>query len=85
VQAEVAATREFQRVKEAMARQAHKDAADLKKKLEDTEQKDKDAVSDLQDVVESKSLIMAQELTLCALYGLDPYSPTLNPCRRSRV
>jgi BioD-like phosphotransacetylase family protein len=29
LQAEVAAAREIQRVKEAMARQAHKDAADL--------------------------------------------------------
>jgi hypothetical protein len=47
LQTEVAATREIQRVKEAMAHQAHKDAADLKKKLEDAERKAKDAASDL--------------------------------------
>jgi hypothetical protein len=52
LQAEVAAAREIQRVKEAMARQAHKDATDLKKKLEDTERKAKDAAFDLQAVVE---------------------------------
>jgi hypothetical protein len=50
--AEVPTVREIQRVKEAMARQAHKDAANLKKKLEDAEQKVKDAASDLQAVVE---------------------------------
>jgi molecular chaperone DnaK (HSP70) len=52
LQAEVAAAREIQRVKEAMACQAHKDAADLKKKLEDTKRKAKNATSDLQAVVE---------------------------------
>jgi hypothetical protein len=52
LQAEVVAGREIQRVKEAMARQAHKDAADLKKKLEDAERKAKGAASDLQAVVE---------------------------------
>jgi hypothetical protein len=35
-----------------MARQAHKDATDLKKMLEDTERKAKDAAFDLQAVVE---------------------------------
>jgi hypothetical protein len=35
-----------------MVRQAHKDATDLKKKLEDTERKAKDAAFDLQAVVE---------------------------------
>jgi hypothetical protein len=45
----------FQRVKEVMARRAQKEAADLKKKLEDAERKAKDAASDLQAVVECKS------------------------------
>jgi hypothetical protein len=66
LQAEVAVACEIQCVKEAMARQAHKDATDLKNKLEDAEQKAKDAASDLQAVVEGKSLIIAQELTPCA-------------------
>jgi hypothetical protein len=66
LQAGVAAMSKIQRIKEAMACQAHKDAADLKKKLEDAEQKAKDAASDLQAMVEGKSLIIAQELTLCA-------------------
>jgi hypothetical protein len=35
-----------------MARQAHKDAADLKKKLEDIERKAKDTASNIQAVVE---------------------------------
>jgi hypothetical protein len=52
LQAEVTAAREIQRVKEAMVRQAHKDTADLKKKLEDAERKGKDEASDLQAVVE---------------------------------
>jgi hypothetical protein len=47
LQAEVAAAREIQHVKEAMACQACKDADDLKKKLEDAERKAKDAASDL--------------------------------------
>jgi hypothetical protein len=52
LQAEVAAVREIQRVKEAMANQARKDVDDLKQKLEDAERKAKDAASDLQAVVE---------------------------------
>jgi hypothetical protein len=47
LQVEVAAAREIQRIKEAMARQACKDADDLKWKLEDAERKVKDAASDL--------------------------------------
>jgi hypothetical protein len=39
LQAEVAAAREIQRIKEAMARQARKDVDDLKWKLEDAERK----------------------------------------------
>jgi hypothetical protein len=42
------AAQEIQRVKEVMARQAQKEAANLKKKLEDAEQKAKDAATDLQ-------------------------------------
>jgi hypothetical protein len=37
LESEVAAAREIQRVKVVMARQAQKEAADLKKKLEDAE------------------------------------------------
>jgi hypothetical protein len=37
-----------------MARQAQKEATDLKKKLEDAEQKAKDAAADLQVVIEGK-------------------------------
>jgi hypothetical protein len=59
LQAEVAVACEIQRVKEVMVRQAQKEAADLRKKLEDAEQKAKGAVSDLQAVVEGKSFIVA--------------------------
>jgi hypothetical protein len=38
-----------------MVRQAQKEAADLKKKLEDAKQKAKDAATDLQGVVEGES------------------------------
>jgi hypothetical protein len=37
-----------------MAHQAQKEAADLKKNLEDAEQKAKDATTDLQSVIEGK-------------------------------
>jgi hypothetical protein len=47
LQAKIATAREIQRVKEVMARQAQKEVPNLKKKLEDTEQKAKDAASDL--------------------------------------
>jgi hypothetical protein len=52
LQAEVAAAREIQCVKEAMAHQERKDVDDLKQELEDAERKAKDAASDLQAVVE---------------------------------
>jgi hypothetical protein len=39
LQTEVVAARKIQRIKEAMARQAHKDAADPKKKLEDADER----------------------------------------------
>jgi hypothetical protein len=50
-----------------MACQAHKDAADLKKKLEDAERKAKDADSDLQAVVEDmfSSLLWAYSMYFC--------------------
>jgi hypothetical protein len=47
LQAQVEAAQEIQCVKEAMARQAQREAADLKKKLEDVELKAKDAAADL--------------------------------------
>jgi hypothetical protein len=64
LQAEVAVAREIQRIKEVMTRQAQKDAADLKK-LEDAEQKAKDAASDLQAVVEGKSLSLPRVDSVC--------------------
>jgi hypothetical protein len=54
LQAEIAAARKIQRVKEVMARQAQKEAVDLKKKLEDAEQMATDAAADLQAVVDSE-------------------------------
>jgi hypothetical protein len=54
LQAEIVTVREIQHVKEVMARQMQKEAADLKKKLEHAEQKATDAASDLQAVVEGK-------------------------------
>jgi hypothetical protein len=39
LQTQVEAAQEVQRVKEVMARQAQREAVDLKKKLEDTERK----------------------------------------------
>jgi DNA gyrase/topoisomerase IV subunit B len=64
-QTEVAAAREIQRVKEVMARQAHKEAADLRKKLQDAEQKAKDAAADLQVVVEGKSSLLPWADSVC--------------------
>jgi hypothetical protein len=54
LQAQIEAAQEIQRVKETMARQAQKEAATLKKKLEVAEQKAKDAAADLQAVIEHK-------------------------------
>jgi hypothetical protein len=48
-----------------MARQAHKEAVDRKKKLEDAEQKAKDATSDLQAVVEGKSSSLPWADSVC--------------------
>jgi hypothetical protein len=57
--------REIHCVKEAMARQVQKEAADLKKKLEVAEQKARDAASDLHAVAEGESSSLPW-LTLCA-------------------
>jgi hypothetical protein len=48
-------------------RSAHKDAADLKKKLEDAERKAKDAASDLQAIVEGtfSSLLWVDSMFFC--------------------
>jgi hypothetical protein len=54
LQAQNGAAQEIQHVKETMARQAQKEEAALKKKLEVAEQKAKDAAADLQDVIEGK-------------------------------
>jgi ferredoxin-NADP reductase len=65
LQAEVTAARETQRIKEAMARQAFKDADDLKRKLEDAERKAKACKdADLQAVVEGmlSSLVWADSV-----------------------
>jgi hypothetical protein len=50
------AAQEIQRVKETMACQVEKEMTALKRKLEVAEQKAKDAVADLQAVVEGKLL-----------------------------
>jgi hypothetical protein len=58
LQAKIAAAREIQHVKEVMACQAQKEAAELKEKLEDAERKAKDAAADLQAVTEGKSSML---------------------------
>jgi hypothetical protein len=65
LQAEVVVAREIQRIREAMARQARKDADDLKKKLEDVERKAKDAASDLQAVVEGTFSSLLRANSIC--------------------
>jgi seryl-tRNA synthetase len=52
LQAQIEVALEIQRVKETMAHHAQKEVAALKKKLEVTEQKAKDATTDLQAVME---------------------------------
>jgi hypothetical protein len=54
LQAQVEDVQEVQCVKEAMARQAQREATDLKKKLEDAKRKAKDVTTDLQVVIEGK-------------------------------
>jgi hypothetical protein len=65
LQAQVKAAQEVQRVKDVMARQAQQEAADLKKKLEDAEQKAKDAAADLQAVIEGKSSMLPHADSVC--------------------
>jgi hypothetical protein len=48
-----------------MARQAQKEAADLRKKLEDGEQKAKDTAADLQAVIEGKFLMLPHADSVC--------------------
>jgi hypothetical protein len=52
-------------VKEAMARQAQREAADLKKKLEDVELKAKDAAADLQVMIEGKLPTLPRADSVC--------------------
>jgi hypothetical protein len=54
LQAQIEATQEIQRVKETMARQAQREAAALKEKVEVAKQKAKDTAADLQDLIEGK-------------------------------
>jgi hypothetical protein len=67
-----------------MARQGHKDAADLKKKLEDTERKAEDATSYLQAIVEGTFSLLLWADSMFFLYSLGHDSSTLNHCRCSR-
>jgi hypothetical protein len=48
-----------------VAHQAQKEAADLKKKLEDAEQKAKDAAADLQAVVEGEPPTLPYANSIC--------------------
>jgi hypothetical protein len=48
-----------------MVRQAQKEAVDLKKKLEDAEQKAKDAAADLQSVTEDKFPTLPRADSVC--------------------
>jgi hypothetical protein len=48
-----------------MARQAQKEAADLKKKLEDAKQKAKDAATELQTVIEGKFRTLPRADSVC--------------------
>jgi seryl-tRNA synthetase len=54
LQAQIEAAQDIQHVKETMARQAQKEVAALRKKLEVVKQKAKDATADLQAVMEGK-------------------------------
>jgi hypothetical protein len=68
-------------VKEAMSRQAEKEVAALKKKLEVAERKAKDAADNLPAVVESKFFRSPKIDSMCPL-GLFPDVSTLNGFRR---
>jgi HPt (histidine-containing phosphotransfer) domain-containing protein len=65
LQAQVKVAQEIQRVKEAMARQAQREVADLKKKLEDTKWKAKDVAADLQVVIEGKFPTLPRADSVC--------------------
>jgi hypothetical protein len=54
LQAQIEAEQEIQRVKEAMTRQAQKEAVAFKTELEVAEQKAKDVATDLQVMIEGK-------------------------------
>jgi hypothetical protein len=54
LQAQIEAAQDIQHVKETMARQAQKEVAALRKKLEVVKQKAKDATADLQAMMEGK-------------------------------
>jgi hypothetical protein len=84
LQAEVMAACEIQHIKEVMVRHAQKAATDLKKKLDNAEQKDKDAATDVHAEVEGKSSLLPRADSMCFLQVLGPDAPTLNHCRRSR-
>jgi hypothetical protein len=65
LQAQVEAAQEVQRVKDTMAHQSQKEAADLKKKLEDAEQKAKDAAANLQAMIEGEPLTLPHADSEC--------------------
>jgi seryl-tRNA synthetase len=65
LQAQVEAAQEVQCVKDVMARKTQKEATDLKKKLEDAEQKSKDAAADLQAVIGGKFPTLPRDDSVC--------------------
>jgi hypothetical protein len=65
LQAEIATAWEIQRVKEVMACQAQKEATDLKKKLEEAEQKAKDAAVNVQVVIEGEPPTLPYADSIC--------------------
>jgi hypothetical protein len=73
-----------------MARQVQKEAADLRKKLEDVEQKAKDAAADLQAVIEGKFPMLPRVDSVCfprsrcGVYGLESLQALEGPRRPSR-
>jgi hypothetical protein len=77
--AKIETAQEIKRVKEAMARQAEKELASLKK-LEVTARKAKDAADDLQAVVEGKFARSPKIDSMCPL-GLFPDISTFNGFR----
>jgi hypothetical protein len=90
LQDEIAITQEIQRVKEVMARQAQKEAVELKKKLENAEQKAKDATANLRAMTEGKpstlpwtdSAYLAR--SWCLVFDLESLQALEGPSRPSR-